>query len=59
MLSVVCRDLIFIGEINHLNQIFVFMHVNLFPFNTHSCHPKFVHMQKEKLNFMLSTILHK
>jgi hypothetical protein len=48
----VCRDLIFMGEIKHLNKIFfVSMHVNTFSLNTHSCHPKFVHMQQEKLIF--------
>jgi hypothetical protein len=31
-------------EIKHLNQIFVFMHANLFHFNTYSYHPKFVRM---------------
>jgi hypothetical protein len=35
-------------EIKHLNQIFfVSMHVNVFPFNAHSYHPKFVHIQQE------------
>jgi hypothetical protein len=23
------------------------MHINLFPFNAHYCHPKFVHIQQE------------
>jgi hypothetical protein len=27
------------------SDFFVSMHVNLFPLNTHSCYPKFVHMQ--------------
>jgi hypothetical protein len=30
---------------------FVSMHVSLFSFNTHSCHPKFVRMQQET-NFL-------
>jgi hypothetical protein len=34
-------------EIRYLNQIFVSMHANLFPFNTHSYHPKFVRIQEE------------
>jgi hypothetical protein len=29
------------------------MHVNLFSFNTHFCHPKFVHMQ-QKTSFLCS-----
>jgi hypothetical protein len=57
---VVCRDPLFMGETNHLNQFFfVSMHVNPFPLNTHSCHSKFVHMQQEKLIFYAATILHK
>jgi hypothetical protein len=49
---VICRDPIFMGEIKHLNQIFlVYMHVNPFPLNAHSCYPKFVHMQ-QKTNFL-------
>jgi hypothetical protein len=28
-------------------DFFVSMHVNLFSFNAHSCHPKFVRMQYE------------
>jgi hypothetical protein len=27
------------------NQIFVYMHANPFPFNSNSCHPKFMRMQ--------------
>jgi hypothetical protein len=44
------RDFIFMEEIKHLNYIFfVSMHDNPFPFNTHSCHPKFVRMQQETI----------
>jgi hypothetical protein len=39
-------EIIFYGRNKTLkNHIFVSMHANLFPFNSHSCHPKFVHMQ--------------
>jgi hypothetical protein len=42
------------GEIKHLNQnFFVFMHVNIFSLNSHSCHPKFMHMQ-QKFDFLRS-----
>jgi hypothetical protein len=41
-----CRDPIFMEEINHLNQIFVFMHAN---FDAHSYHPKYVRMQQETI----------
>jgi hypothetical protein len=41
------RDPIFMKEIKYLNKIFVSMHTNIFPFNAHSCHPKFVCMQQE------------
>jgi hypothetical protein len=40
------RDPIFMKEIKHLNQIFVYMHVNPFPLNANYCHPKFGHMKK-------------
>jgi hypothetical protein len=43
-----CQDPIFMDEIKHLNQFFfVSMHANIFPFNQHSYHPKFVRMQRE------------
>jgi hypothetical protein len=47
----VYRDPIFFREIKNLNQFFVYMHVNQFPLNTYSCHPKFVQMQQET-NFL-------
>jgi hypothetical protein len=37
---------IFMVEIKRLNNFFVFMHANSFPFITHSCHTKFVHMKQ-------------
>jgi hypothetical protein len=43
------RDPIFMDEINHLNQIFVSIHVNPFPFDAHSYHHKSVHMQQETI----------
>jgi hypothetical protein len=56
---VICRDPIFMGEIKHLNQIFFCFHAcKSISLNTHSCHPKFVHMQQETI-FYAAYILHK
>jgi hypothetical protein len=42
-----CQDPTFMDEIKHLNQIFISKYVNIFPFNLHFYHPKFVRMQQK------------
>jgi hypothetical protein len=41
------RDPIFMEKLSIYIRFFDFMHVNLFPFNAHYCHPKFVRMQQK------------